>query len=138
MPRLEYFLVCESISTDKDTNRVSLFNIIEGVRVLPPGTPGHILAQFVAVSCWNSEPGDENKDFQAILRINAPGADPKDFEINFTMERPRQRLCIHIQGIPELEPGELKFEMLLNGEYVASHTVNVSSDATASPSTTSE
>ena len=34
MPRLEYFIVCESISTDQETNRVSLFNVLEDLQVL--------------------------------------------------------------------------------------------------------
>ncbi len=29
MPKLEYFLICESVSVDQDTNRLSLFNVLE-------------------------------------------------------------------------------------------------------------
>ena len=127
MPTLEYFLVCESVSTDQETNRISLFNILEDIHMLPPGQPGVILAQLVAVCCWNRESGDEDQDFQATLRIHAPnGAEPQEFAMNFRMERPRYRLSLRFQGIPKLEPGVLRFELLLNGKHVAWHTVNVS------------
>jgi len=74
---------------------------------------------FVAVSCWNRRPGEENQDFQATLRIHAPGQETRDFSLNFKMERPRHRLSLRFQGMPELDPGELRFELLLNGVHVA-------------------
>lgn len=138
MPKLEYFLICESMCTEQETNRVSLFNVLEDLQVLPPGTApgGPIVPHFVAVSCWNREPGDDDKDFQAILRIHPPSEheDPKDFSMNFKMERPRYRLSLRFQGMPKLEPGLLKFELLLNGKHVAWHTVNVF-PASPAPST---
>lgn len=135
MPRLEYFLVCESMSTDQETNRVSLFNVLEDLQVLPPETPPQqqlLVPHFVAVSCWNREPGDEDKDFQAILRIHAPNQEAKDFSMNFKMERPRYRVSMRFQGMPKLEAGELKFELLLNGQHVAWHVVNIFPAATES------
>jgi hypothetical protein len=128
MPKLEYFLICESMSTDQETNRVSLFHVLEDLQVLPPGTTPQqqlVVPQFVAVSCWNREPGDEDKEFQAILRIHPPDDEPRDFSMNFQMTRPRYRLSLRFQGMPKLEPGVLKFELLLNAQHVASHTVNV-------------
>ncbi len=131
MPNLEYFLVCESISTDQETNRVSLFNVLEDLQVLAQGHAGILLSQLIAVSCWNHEPDDEGKDFQQIVRIHSPGStEPKDFPVNFQMERPRQRISVRFQGMPKLQPGPLKFELLLNGEHVAWHTVNVTEPVT--------
>jgi hypothetical protein len=125
MPSLEYFLVCESVSTDQETNRVSLFHILEDFQLASPGSPGVVLAQFAAVSCWNREEGDEERDFQALLRIHPPGGEAKEIAMNFRMERPRQRLTLRFLGIPKMEPGQLRFELLLNGRHVAWHTVNV-------------
>jgi hypothetical protein len=88
----------------------------------PLGLP---VASLVAVSCWNRDPGDEDQDFQAALRIHPPNQDSKDFTMNFKMDRPRHRLSLRFQRVPKLEPGELRFELLLNGEHVAWHTVNV-------------
>lgn len=137
MPKLEYFLICESMCTDQETNRVSLFNVLEDLQVWPPGTAPQqqpLVPHFVAVSCWNREPGDEDKDFQAILRIHPPNGESKDFSLNFKMERPRYRLSLRFQGMPKLDPGVLKFELLLNGQHVAWHTVNVFSAEPASSS----
>jgi hypothetical protein len=34
MAKLEYFLICESMSTDRETNRVSLFNVLEDLQLI--------------------------------------------------------------------------------------------------------
>ena len=90
MPTLEYFLICESMSTDQETNRVSLFNVLEDLQVRMADTSHKQqvpVAQLVAVACFNRELGDEDQDFQATLRIHAPGQESKDLPLNFTMER---------------------------------------------------
>jgi hypothetical protein len=130
MPKLEYFLVCESISIDQETNRVSVFNIVEEVAPIKARPTGPIVPQVVALACWNREPGDENKDFQATLRIHAPEEKAKDFPVNFKMEKPRYRLSLRLQGVPALKPGQLRFEMLLNGKHAAEHTILVHSAPT--------
>lgn len=132
MPGLEYFVVCESVSTDKDTNRVSLFNIVEEInfhrQTDQPPRNGIPVVQFVAVSCWNRLPEDEGNDFQAMLRIHptVPEVEAAEFPLNFTMENRRQRLLMRIAGIPEMPAGDLRFELLLNGDHAATHTVTFS------------
>ncbi len=134
MARLEYFLVCESMSTDQETNRVSLFNVLEDIRFASPGemaapsVQSVPVPQFVAVACWNQEPGDEGQDFQMTVRLHLPGQagqDENEFSLNFKMDKPRHRLALRFQGLPKLQPGQLKFELLLSGKHVAWHTVNV-------------
>jgi hypothetical protein len=125
MPKLEYFVVCESVSVDRETNRISLFNVVEDLRPVRNGETGHPVHQFVAVSAWNREPGDEGKDFQAIVRIQPPDDQSKDFSINFQMERPRQRLILRLLGVAAGRPGNLRFELLLNSQHFASHTVTI-------------
>jgi hypothetical protein len=105
-----------------------LFNVLEDLQLIASESTAQQqlpIAHLVAVSCWNRESGDEQRDFQMTLRIHASGQEPKDFPLNFTMERPRHRLALRLQGLPKLEPGELRFELLLNGQHVAWHTVNV-------------
>ena len=77
MPKLEYFLLCESISVDQETNRVSLFNVLEDLHLakLPKNgdsKPAFILNQFVAVAVFNREPEDGDQDFEACLKYNLP------------------------------------------------------------------
>lgn len=125
MPKLEYFIVCESISVDRDTNRVSLFNVVEDLSAVPQGQPAIVVAQLVAVSAWNREPEDSGQDFQAILRIHPPGDEPRDFAVNFRMRQARHRLYMRVQGVPAQRPGELKFELLLNSRHAATHTITI-------------
>jgi len=125
MPRLEYFVVAESISVDQSTNRISVFNVLEEATLTVPGT----IHNLVAVSGWNLSEEDGGKDFQAMLRIKQAGdseeADTIEFPVNFKAERARHRVCFFVTGLPVRQPGDLGFELLLNGRQVATHTVAV-------------
>lgn len=123
MPELEYFLVAESVSTDKETNRISVFNVLEEI------PRAGVLPQCVATSCWRIEPEDEGKDFQVTLRIHMPGGDvpnePGDIGVNFAPEGKRHRIQHFIAGFPFAKPGDWEFEVLLNGKHEARHVVTV-------------
>jgi len=125
MAKLEYFIVAESLSTDRETNRVSVFNVLEEITAkLPTHFP-----RLTAVSAWNMAPEDRGQDFQVTLRIPQPWkeTEPKhlDFHVNFTTERSRHRVYHHIEGVPLKQGGDLKLQVLLNGEPVASHSITV-------------
>jgi hypothetical protein len=122
MPALEYFLVAESVSVDQTTNQVSIFNIIEDMNV--PALPG-VIGQVAAVCAWNVPPNEIGQDFQATFRIVTPGEEHRDNNTNFTATQPRQRLIVRMIGVPIVAPGRLVFEVLLNGQHQAYHTVNV-------------
>jgi hypothetical protein len=127
MPKLEYFLVSESISVDRDQNAVSVFNILEEVAI-PKTGPG-VIATLVAVSSWIFDVEDVGKDFQVTLKVILPevaGPDiTKEFPINFTAPKSRQRIYHRISGLPLQKASDVIFELLLNGEHKASHTLNV-------------
>jgi hypothetical protein len=127
MPKLEYFLVSESVSIDRDRNQVSVFNILEEVSI-PKSTPAQI-PQLVALGSWILEPEDEGRDFQATVEVVLPGtADPEKTtrsSINFTGSKKRQRICNWFLYLPVQQVGEVVFRLLLNGAYQASHTVTV-------------
>lgn len=127
MPKLEYFLVCESCSIDQATNRISLFNIIEEIQSGPSPSPDAVpIAQMVAVSCWNRVDDDAGRDLQLTLRVHPPGDEPKDFFLNFQMDRPRHRITMRLSGpVQKGASGELRFELLLNGKHEANHIVIV-------------
>ena len=122
MPALEYFLVAESVSVDQTTNQVSIFNIIEDIHV--PEFPA-VLPQVAAVCAWNMPGTEMGQDFQATFRIVVPGAERRDHAMNFTAVHPRQRMIVRVVGVPLGAPGQLLFEVLLNGQHQASHTVNI-------------
>ena len=126
MPNLEFFLVSESVSTDQRTNQLSLFSVLEDLTVDP--LPG-VLPRLFATSSWNIKADERGKDYQVILRIYSPSGElletPGDISINFTAERSRQRIHHDVRGLPIEEPGDWKFEILLNGEHAASHTMTI-------------
>ena len=78
MARVGYFVVCEGVSVDQLSNNITLFNIFESC------SPGQ-LPKAVAISSWHREEGDEDRDFQASLRIISGERRIGDFPQNFRM-----------------------------------------------------
>ena len=125
MPKLEYFIVSESISVDQQTNRASLFNILEEVR---KNKFPSAISQAIVTSAWNYEIGDEDVDYQVKIRIYSPGEEePKDIPVNVSIEY-RHRLFLKLENLQIKQPGELKFEVFINDKYIASHTVLIQKD----------
>lgn len=122
MARLEFFIVAESMSADQQTNRLSLFNVVE---LVSHTQFPFVLPYVVAVSTWMAEEGDETHDFQCTLRIILPGGKKHEFATNFKFIARRHRVSQGIQGFTIEEPGLLRFEILLNGEYRASHEADI-------------
>ena len=125
MPKLEYFLVSESRSVDQQTNNVSVFSILEELSGPLPMT----IFRLVALSSWNIEPDERDRDYQVALRIRLPSGEvmpeSSDFKVNFTTTRMRHRVFQHVQGLRVTEAGELTFEVLLDGKREASHTITI-------------
>ena len=122
MARLEFFLACESVSIDQETNQSSVFNILEEIQSTAFPT---VLPHCVAVSLWHQEPGDEDKEFQLLLRITLPTGETHDFRTNFQLKTPRHRVLQRFEGLPIQSAGELRFEARLNDEHAAYHMVTV-------------
>ncbi len=124
MPSLEYFLVAESVSVDRDSGSLSIFHVTEDL--VFPELPAPI-PRLVAVSSWRIAPDEIGKDFQATLKVHKPWheANPQyeQFPINFTAERLRHRINHWIVNLHIKQPCDLRFEILLNGEHKASHIV---------------
>lgn len=122
MPKLEYFLVAESVSVDQSTNRISFFNVVEQVNAKK--FPSNIL-QIIAVAAWNAEEGDNEEDFQVAVRVTSPGGEPKDFRHSIAMRGKRSRVLLTFQGIVLNGAGTLLLELSLNGEHQATHSIDV-------------
>jgi hypothetical protein len=127
MPRLEYFLVAESVSIDRDRNQVSVFNILEEVFI--PRTEPRVVPQLVALSSWILDPEDQGRDFQVQVELVGPDGDNcpynTDFTVNFTANGTRQRTQIGLLGLPIEREGNTVFNLNLNGEHRASHILTV-------------
>lgn len=125
MATLELFAISESIAVDNKTNRVSLFEILEEITV--QGFPT-FLPQCVSFALFNKQGESEDKDMQAELIVTGPdGNSFPPFTANFNFRNPRHRVIQRFEGLPLNGPGELHFELKLNGEHQATHTVFVSS-----------
>jgi hypothetical protein len=122
MARLELFVVSEGVSVDQFTNQLSLFSVLE--EVTSPDFP-FVLPSAAAISLWMKEAGDDDRDFQCMMRVLLPDGNRHELTTNFRFRGRRHRVIQRIQGVPVTEPGMLRFEVLLNGEYIASHEVDV-------------
>ena len=136
MARLEFFVVSRGVSVDQFTNQASIFEIIEEVHAT--SFPASIQS-CVAMSLWRREPGDEEHDFQVLLRTTLPSGTIHDLRTNFRFTGPRHRITQRLEGLPIEQEGELRFEVLLNDEHGAEHIVDIhlsdSGDATELPGT---
>lgn len=124
MPRLEFFVVAESLSIDQATNELSIFNIWEEVR--SPGFP-LIIPKCAAISLWRSEPNDAGQDWTAAVRVTPPGEPTIELPITFRFAENelRHRITQRIQGIPVQREGDLHFELVLSGKHIAEHIITV-------------
>ena len=123
MARLEFFVVSEDLSVDQQTNRLSLFNIFEQINAHQFPL---VLPSITAVSVWIIEVGEEEKDFQCNLHIALPDERHFDFPTNFKFISRRHRVIQRLQGLVIDKPGMFHFKVFLNGDYIASHEVDVS------------
>ena len=123
MPILEYFLVADSVSTDRKRNTVSVFHILEEWAAQLP----FVIPNLVAVSSWKMEEADRDRDFQVALDIQLPGQQESlDFEIlpvNFTGESARHRTYHFVRGLRIEEAGDVVFEICINGRPAAKHVL---------------
>lgn len=122
MARLEYFVVAESVSIDQLTNRVSIFNILETIQA--PAFPV-TLTQVMAVSLWEEDEIDTDRQYQVGIRITLGGNELTHIRQNLNFPRRRLRTIAQIQNIEIPEPGRMEIELRLNDEHIAWHYVDV-------------
>lgn len=124
MPNLEYFLVCRSIQADVESDEASFIGVLEDIvsEEFPTFIP-----KAVAVSLWNVDGNDDIEGFQAVLVVKIPKMKDASFpmDLSYTPHGSRFRAVQGVLEIPIVQPGDITFEVLLNGEHTASHTVKV-------------
>ena len=118
--RLEFFVVAESVSIDQITNAASVFNIIETISA--ENFPA-MLPVCVAFSLLRRE-GDDNQEHHSSLRITVPGQPLQESHVSFRLPQFRHRLVQRIQGLV-IFPGEVRFELTIDGEHAAEHVITV-------------
>jgi len=122
-PRLEFFLVAESYSVDQETNRLSIFDVL--VNIVSSGKVA-MLNRVAAICEWIIPTACIDKDYLAMLRVVSPsGKCTEELKLAFTGKASRHRLYLRILGARFETAGRWVFELLLDGEHVASHEVDV-------------
>jgi hypothetical protein len=123
MPKLDYFLVADSVSTDRERNTVSMFHILEEWSARLP----LVIPELVAVSSWTIESDEMGQDFQVRLGIRLPGPQESPsfhiFPVNFTAHHRRHRAYHFVKGLRVEHAGDMVFEIFINEQLVASHVV---------------
>jgi hypothetical protein len=123
MPRLEYFIAAESVSIDQDTNRTHILNVLEEIVCagLPTVYPG-----CAVIAGWICTAEDVGQ-WEATIRISVPGQDTHEGSLKFEVAEgtKRHRTIMRFAGVPLAAEGELKFQLLLNGEHKATHSTDV-------------
>ena len=123
MPKLDYFLVADSVSTDRDRNTVSVFHILDEW----PARLPLVIPELVAVSSWRIASDEMGGDFQVVLNIRLPGGqgspDLQILPVNFTADHLRHRAYHFVKGLRVEHAGDMVFEIFINGQLVASHVV---------------
>lgn len=121
MPSLEFFLVAQSLAVDQQSNRLSIFDVLDTFQ--PRSLPA-VFPRLVAVSAWLLEPDDKDQDFQATLRVVFEGPQsPLEFAQNFQGTGTGQRVVHQLVGLQIAAPGRISFEIVLNGHAFARHRV---------------
>lgn len=123
MATLEYFLVADSVSTDRERNTLSIFHVLEEWS----GRLPLVIPQLVVVSSWKMAPEDRGQDYQVALDIHLPGKqqspDFKILPVNFTAEHLRHRTYHFVRGLRIEEAGDVVFELRINDQHAGNHVL---------------
>jgi hypothetical protein len=108
-------VVCGRSSTDRESNNMSLFDIIEQINVLgplpDPATRSALPMQHEIVSVWSRANLAEAEESRARIRLVAPNgvqAFEQEFSIDLTVQ-PRMRTQLKSVGFPLLGTGQYRY-----------------------------
>lgn len=131
MINLLWCVICSKSSIDKESNNLSLFNIIEEIgfnQEAPSVEEGQTITlpiNFEIVSFWESNPynSDDRLDLRIIVLMPGEREHPVDqtYSINFT-SHPRLRVRILVNGFPYNGSGRYlirleKRHVLIDGDW---------------------
>jgi hypothetical protein len=108
-------VVCSRASTDRETNNLNLFDVIEQVNVLGPlPDPGAKVAlpiPFEIVSLWSRRQPAEAEESRGRVKLLAPNGTEvfaQEFPVSL-MENPRMRTQMRSVGFPMSGTGRYTF-----------------------------
>ena len=122
MPRLEYFLVANSLANDGGTNRLSVFDILD--QIWPQKFPA-ILPNAALISQWNFGEEEKDLDFQFSVKVTPPKFPTHTVTHNVTAQKRKHRVITAISGVPLVEAGRIMFELFCNGQMAGTFETEV-------------
>ncbi len=136
MRRLEYFAVCQSVSLDAMTGEISLFHVTHHCIVAATPTTIPLLCvvgAFIDDEIEMDEQNAGNDDAEAHVKLNviSPGGEPVNtFRRTLSSAGRLENTLFRVTNIPIPHSGDLIFELLVDDESIAKHTVSVREKAT--------
>jgi hypothetical protein len=135
MPKPVYIICAENVVQDKDTNLVSIHNVIErfdvtAVGKLPPDVakaigptmkkvaesvegapPVGTRPLFKAISVWKKEPGDEEQPLEILMTVTFPDGHKREFgptPFQFDKGSILQRAIVIVGGQLPVQSGKIR------------------------------
>jgi hypothetical protein len=107
---LQFAVLAQAASIDRFTNRLSLFNIIEGIQ--SPRFP--LLLPECTIALMLRRADNDPNEFDATVAIDAGGnrVGQSVFRVDFD-HKPYVRLISNFQNLPILGPGELQITITI-------------------------
>lgn len=123
MISVRFALAAEGASVDRDSNQLSIFNILEGIQA--ESFPV-FMQRIVFVVQLVREEGDENA-FQAkfVLTVGNAEITAQMLNVDF-MGKPRNRIVVRLGGFVVPQPGTLTFRLTLPNGQVAEYAIATS------------
>lgn len=124
MAELEFFLACESLSVDQQTNKLSLFNILEEGRVDQEGDGGFF--RVALASLWRFDKDELGETFEIQVIVEQPNGEEIETPVmEFQPEQRTHRVFTRMSGLPLAGIGELEFNLFLNGDLQDTYRISV-------------
>lgn len=153
MRRLEYFTVCQSVSLDAMTGEISLFHVTHHriVAATPTTIPllcvvGSFIDDEISIDEQNA--ADDNAEVHVKLNVISPGGEPvntfrrtlnsagrsaphrKTTSSSSSTPSSIENTLFRVTNIPIPHAGDLVFELVVDDNPIAKHTVSVHEKAT--------
>lgn len=119
MPKPLFIIAGQGVTEDKQSNLVTIFNVLERIKFKPQGLtdtpPAGSYFPFAAIAVWRAEAGDEAKEFEAeLVLLKPPANEPQPLgiiRVTFQSGRPNHRFILQYGGpLPFSGPGVLRIE----------------------------
>ena len=131
MPEHIFTVVARGLSTDVQSNSLTVFSILEELGTVP-SFPA-VVPEVSVVTLWRRMPGDEGIAFAQRMRfIDPSGNEVAHADQTFRFEKLRHRVMTSVRMVPIRMSGCHRFEILLRrddaqpwGNTVASYPVEV-------------